>query len=789
MLKNHLKIAYRQLFRNKVFSGINILGLSLGMALAILIAVFIKSEFSYDKWMPDSEYTYRVYRNWGGDGGTIFTPPPLANKLSIDYPEIAGAAGFAPWGESLIEYAGKAFYIEESARVDSTFFEVLSMPFLHGDYKTALDQPNNLVITDKLANKLFANQNPLGEQLKVNGTETFIITGVLDTKDKKTHIISDVYTRFRETGNYWTGNDRFAYVRLKPNTNLTALEDKITADISELMRQEYLAENYTPTAEDIPKWKMQPLSELYLSSDDFFSMGVQEGSMQNIYFLSVIGLLVLLVAIINYINLTTARSSQRSKEIGVKKVSGAGKGLLMSQFITESVLQAIVAAILAILIAELGLPFFNTMTDREVQLLAGDPTTVIIGLFGLALITGLLAGAYPAIVMAAYEPVTALKTNFLKTGEKGLFRKVLVTGQFAITITLLIVMAFIYRQVNFMMDKDLGFKPNQVLTIPMNEDLSHRKVENLKARFKNIPGVEEITTASHFPGRFLPDWGLQIEGQAEAENPFVIFADETFAKTLNIEMAEGRFLDKNIAADSISNFIVNETLVKQYHLENPIGTRIKFQSMESYGQIVGVMKDFHTQGVQFDIRPLVLNARHWRNNVGIKLATSNISSTIKEVEQVWAEIEPNHPMRYTFLDEEFAKQYAEQKRFGKTILYTTLLTLFIALLGLFGLTTFTVERRTREIGIRKILGASVPGIVGLLAQDFMKLVLFASIIALPLGYFLSNTWLEDFAHRTELVWWVFIGAGLLILVVGFLTVALQSVKAALTNPVQSLRSE
>ena len=567
------------------------------------------------------------------------------------------------------------------------------------------------------------------------------------------------------------------------------MEEKVTADITKLIEQEYSTLNYTPTAEDIPNWKLQPLNELYLNSDKFFTMGIQEGSMRNIYILSLIGLLVLLVAIVNYINLMTARSSQRSKEVGVKKVTGAGKGLITAQFITESVLQAVVAGILAILIAELGLPFFNTITDREIQLLAGDPTLVLIGLLGLSILTGLLAGIYPAFVMAAYTPVTALKSNFLKTGEKGLFRKVLVTGQFAITITLLIVMAFIYRQVNFMMEKDLGFNIDQVLTISMNDDLSHRKVESLKARFKSIPGVQEVTTASHFPGRFLPDWGLLIEGQAEAESPFVIFADEAFANTLNIEMVEGRFLDKNIGADSSSNFVVNETLVKQYHLENPIGARIKFQSDSTYGQIVGVMKDFHTQGVQHNIRPLVMNARHWRNSVGIKLATTNLSSTIKEVEQLWAEIEPNHPMRYTFLDEEFTKQYAEQQRFGETILYATLLTLFIALLGLFGLTAFTVERRTREIGIRKVLGASITGIIGLLAQDFMKLVALASIIAIPVGYFLSNSWLQDFAHQTELVWWVFAGSGLLILVVGFLTVSLQSVKAALMNPIQSLRSE
>ena len=789
MLKNHLKIAFRQLSRNKIFSGINILGLALGMALAILIAVFIKSEFTYDYWMTDSENTYRVYRNWGGDGGTVFTPPPLANKLVTDYPEVVAATGFSPNGEQLMEYAAKPFYIEETATVDSTFFKVFGMQLLHGDITTALNRPNDMVISDRLATKIFDEENPIGQVIKYYGTDDYIITGVVDTKGKKSHIKADVFTRFTDTGNYWTGNNRYAYARLAPNTDLANLEQKVTADISELIKQEYLSNNYTPTAEDIPNWKVQPLNEVYLHSDDFFTLGVQEGSMRNIYIFALIGFLVLFVAIINYINLTTARSSQRSKEVGVKKVAGAGRNLLTAQFITESILQAGVAASVALLLAELSLPFFNSVVDRNLEVLSGQPMSIIIGLLGLTVVTGLLAGIYPAFVMSAYRPVVALKSSFLKAGDNGLFRKVLVTSQFAVTITLLIVMAFIYRQVNFMIDKDLGFKPQQVMTIPVNSSQTHRKVATFKNRFKEINGVQEVTTASHFPGRFLPDWGMLIEGRAEGVNPNVIFADGDFANTLNIEMVEGRFIDDNIGADSSSNFIVNETFLKRYNIENAIGTAVKFTSDTTYGQIVGVMKDFHFQGVDRRIRPLVMSANHWRGSTGIRLSTTNMPQTIAQIERLWAEIEPLHPMRYTFLDEEFAEQYAEQKQFGTTILYSTLLTLFIALLGLFGLTAFTVERRTREIGVRKVLGASVANIVGLLAQDFIKLVGFSCLIALPIGYYLVSTWLEDFALRTELVWWIFAGAGLLILVVGFLTVALQSVKAALTNPVQSLRSE
>jgi putative ABC transport system permease protein len=789
MFKNHLKIALRQLARNKVFSGINILGLSLGMTLAILIAVFIKSEFSYDSWIPDKDHTFRVYRLWAGIHKTTWTPPPLAKKLKNDYPEVVAASGYAPMGEQLIKHGDKNLYVELTAAVDSSFFDVMQMSFLHGDRATALDEPNSVVITDALAERLFGTMNPIGQVLTYGENDNYIIRGVLDKKDKKTHIEAEIFTRFTEDGDYWTGNNRSTYVRLNPNANKTGLEKKIKTDVNKLIEEEYLASNYTPTAEDLPGWGLQVLPKIYLQSDDYGFLGYSSGSMKNLYIFALIALLVLTVAIINYINLTTARASQRSKEVGVKKVAGAGRGLLTTQFITESVLQACVAGLIALILAELCLPFFNTVTDRELAVLTGDTFWIIAGTLSLGVLTGLLAGVYPAFVMSAYRPVIALKSNFLKTGDKGLFRKVLVTGQFVASITLLIVMTFIYRQVNHMMDQDLGFKPEQVMTIPMNSQDSHRKVERMKARFKNIPGVQEVTTASHFPKGFLPDWGVLIDGQSEGVNPNVIFADSDFAKSLDIEMLEGRFIDERIGADSVNNFVVNEEFLKRYNIEAAIGTKMKFTFDSTYGQIVGVMKNFHFQSLDYSIRPLVINARHWRNSAGIKLNTTDLPATIKAIESVWKDIEPNHPMRTSFLDEEFAEQYGESQRFGKTILYATVLTLFIALLGLFGLTAFNVERRTREIGIRKVLGASVTGIVGLLAQDFMKLVTLACLIAIPLGFLLSDTWLKDFPDRTEMAWWIFAGAGLAIIFVGFLTVCLQSIRAALTNPIDSLRSE
>ncbi|MEM1122063.1 MAG: ABC transporter permease [Bacteroidota bacterium] len=790
MWKNHLKIAFRQLAKNKVFSGINILGLSLGMALAILIAVFIKEELSYDRWMVDSENTYRVYRNRGNN--TAWTPSPLTQKLMTDYPEVVAATGLFVSENRLLSYNDKKIYVEKTADVDSTFFKVIGMELLRGDEATALDQLNNMVITDRLAKRIFGDKNPIGETVNYQGQYDYLITGVINTENRKSHIQADVFTRFTWYSSGWAGNNRLTYVRLKDKADPHGLAQKIDTDANEMIRRELQARNSDPDNFNYFSWHLQPFNETYLHSQGWTAQGELVGSIRNVYIFGFIALLVLLVAIVNYVNLTTARASQRGKEVGVRKVTGAGKGLLTAQFTTESILQAAVAGTIALLLAEICLPYFNEIVNRDLAVLASKPGWIIIaGTFMLAAITGLLAGFYPAFVMSAFKPVTALKSNFLKTGNNGLFRKVLVTGQFAVSITLLIVMAFIYRQVNFMMEKDLGFQPNQVLVIPMNEDESFQRVEQLKSRFKQLPSIQEVTTASSFPSNFLPDWPMVIEGQQERVNPYVIQGDVDYAKTLNLEMVTGRFFDPNISSDSTNAFIVNETFVKAFGIANPIGQRLRWdwESGDQFGQIIGVMKDFHTQGLASEISPVVMTAGDWRDYTGIKLSATDLPQTIANIKKIWADIEPTHPMRYSFLDESFMAQYDDQQRFGRTILYATLLTLFIALLGLFGLTAFTVERRTKEIGIRKVLGASINGIIGLLAKDFMQLLGIAFLIAVPVSYLLSNQWLADFAHRTNLVWWVFLGAGLIIMFVGFLTVCLQSVKAAVADPVKAIKTE
>jgi len=755
--------------------------------MAILIATFIRSEFQNDMWMADSDRVYRGFRV--RDGNTAWTPARLAEKMRTDYPEVESTTGYAPHGEHLLTYKGNDIYEEEIALVDSTFFEVLKMDFLYGDPKTALDQPNAMVITDRFAKQIFGAANPMGEVMQYDSEDDYIITGVLDIGDKQSHITTNVYKRFQYYSDTWRGNNRATYALLKPGTNPDVLAQKIDADVTPIIQAEFERNGVSKKAEDLYRWALQPLSDVYLKSVGYTSITPVKGSIRRVYIFGMIAMLVLLVAIINYINLTTARATQRSKEVGVKKVSGAHRSSLTAQFVTESIFQALLAGGFALLIAEMTLPLFNSILDRELNLLLGNPLLIVLGTIALSVITGVVAGSYPAFVMSAYTPVTALKSNFMKAGKNGMFRKILVTSQFTVTITLLIVMAFIYRQVNYMNQKDLGFKASQVMTIPLAGDTTFVKLYDMKEQFKQIPGVEEVVTASVFPGSQLPDWNMLIQGRNEDVIPRVLFAGGDFDECLDIEMVEGRFIDDQIQDDWIGNFVVNEEFVRRYNVENPIGTKVRFDWQEEYGQIVGVMKDFHYLGLSQEIEPLVMNARGWRSNLGIKLSTANLDQTIESIKKLWTQVEPEYPLRYSFLDEDFAMQYADQQRFGKAIQYSTLMTLFIALLGLFGLTAFTVERRSREIGVRKVLGASVAGIVSLLAKDFMKLIGVAAVIAIPLAYFLSNHWLADFAYRTQLVWWVFAGAGLLILGVGFLTVVVQSMRAALTNPVESLRSE
>lgn len=792
MLKNYFKVALRNLLKSKLHSSINILGLAISLAVAILIMLYVRNEFSYDQWFEKPDQVYRVYRQWpGSNGGTTWTPALLANTLQENFPEVISAAGLSFYGQVLLDYNRNKLYVDDVAIVDSTFFSILPFPFLYGNSGDALGKPNSMVISKDLSERVFGMINPIGKIVRLNGEDNYEIRGVMDIPPGNAHLDYDIIVPFTYYSPNWTANNRATYIRVQDQTNVEQLSDKMTTHVNKFLEEDYLARGEKPGPEDYPFWKLQPLNDIHLQSATLSFQSASQGNIKYVYIFGLIGVIILLIAGINYMNLSTAQATQRAKEVGMRKVSGAKKQHLIGQFLSESVIQSLIALLLAVLLAEFLLPIFNTITDRSLSFLSGNYWPLLLPLLGLTVLVGLLAGSYPAFVLSSFEPVKVLKGTVTKIGGKQFLRKGLVVAQFTISIALIIIMTFIFKQVNFMMSQDLGFNGDQVLVIPMNLNDSHRKVRALKDEFMAIPGVKSIATSSRVPGQWLPDWTMKIQGKEDLKNvwPRVIFTDDGYAETLGLEIVEGRFFSSEFGADTINNFVVNETFVERYQIEDPIGQGVRFSSDTVYGKIIGVVKDYHYYGLNSSILPVAIGGRSNKWQTSIKLSTQNIPETITAIQSLWAKIEPVHPMQHSFLDADFAKQYAEQERFGQTLFYSTLLTIFIAVLGLFGLATFTAQKRIKEIGIRKVLGASVGQVTFMLMKDFVLLVLIAGIVAIPIGFLLTKRWLEDFAYTTDVSYLPFLGALIAALIIASLTVSYQAIRAATVNPVQSLRYE
>ena len=790
MWRNYLKIAYRNLLKHKTNTTVNIFGLAIGVSVALLITTFTLYEFSFDTWMPGSENTYRIYRSWGGDGGTAWSPSRLAGKLRDDFPEVRAATGVGPQGEVLVEYQRNKLYVEQVAQVDSTFFEVVQLPLIAGSAQTVLNQPKSIVIAKPLARRLFGTEDPMGKTIKYDGEDGYTITGVFDFKGQNAHLDYEMYTPFTWYSDAWTGNNRSTYISIHPDTDVATLQNKITDAITKLILVEYENINYTPTEDDLAQWRLQPMHDIYLHSDNIGWISGKEGNLRFIYIFIIVAILILIIAMINYVNLATAQAVERAQEVGVRKVSGAARSQLVRQFLSESTVQSLIAGAIGLMLAEILLPIFAQIVDRDLNsLFFTEPVAIGIALLVFSAAIGLMAGVYPALVLSSFAPSRAFQHAMKLKQEKGTLRRILVSAQFAITLSLLILMAFVYQQVNFMLNHDLGFSPDQVISVVMNDRNSSKKVTALREQFLSIKGVKNITVASRLPGGFIPDWGMKQEGREEMLNPNVIFADEAYLNTLQIDLLEGRFLSSEFAQDTVNNFVVNRAFIEDYQIQNPLGTRIKFSSEDEFGQIVGICDNFHFTNVTRKVRPLVIGGQGNRWYSAIRTDTKDLTSTIKGVTNLWSKIEPDHPIRLSFLDADFQKQYEEHQRLGRTMLYATLLTLLIALMGLFGLTAFLVRKRIKEIGIRKVLGASVPSILGLFLQDFMRVILISFTLAVPISYFFTQRWLQDFASRISIKPWTFLLAFMAMVVVVVLTVSVRTLAAARSNPVESLRTE
>jgi len=788
MLKNYLKIALRYLTKNKTYSIINIGGLAIGMACTILIMLWINYEFSYDAFHKNKDQIFWAVREYNNPDGTKEYSPvtvlPLAKALTTEYPEIKKAARFNDaFGEFPLRLKGKMFYTKGTP-VDQDFFEIFTFPFRFGSAAAAFKNSNSLVLTRSTAERFFGNKNPIGEVLQFElwgKWWNFRVTGVLENIPANSDFHFDILfpvsfldkLGWDETN--WKNGCVKTYILTKPGINIKELSKKIV-DINR---------RYNPNVE--ASIILFPLTKVHLYNFD------GSGRITYIYIFSIIAAFILVISCINFINLTTARYDKRAKEIGVKKAAGASRLQIGGQFMIESILFSLLALLLSIMIIELGISSFSR--SAEEQLLLHYSGSMFLWSFIIALIVGMASGIYPSVLISSAATIHIFKGagSSDNIDRSTSLRKILVGFQFTLSIILIIGVIVVYNQLSFMKNKPLGFVKDQVVRLPLRSELrSPVKFETLKHNLLSNPNISSLTACnSNFTEwQFTADekeigWeGKKTNDKIEME---VNSVDTDYLKTFGMKMIQGRFFSNDFPTDINEAVVLNETAVKALGFKNPVG-----QYFEYHGKrhIVGVIKDFNFYSLQQQIKPLILFlAPYWYHSLYIKIHSNEPAEVIGFIEHTIKQSVPDYPFEYSFLDDDLNNLYKSEQNIGTILTIFSSLAIFISCLGILGLIAFITERRTKEIGIRKVLGASVPGVVFILTKDFTKWILLANIAAWPVAYYLMHKWLQDFAYRIELSWWMFVLAGGIALLIALATVSFQAVKAAIANPVESLRHE
>ncbi|WP_257666722.1 ABC transporter permease [Parapedobacter tibetensis] len=793
MLKNYLKIAWRDMKKNKVFSFINIMGLTVGMTACFLIFLYIKFELGYDKFHSNADRIYRIVCDIKtptevlNAGGPSWAVPP---NVKDEFPEVEAFVRVN--NTSFIAKKGDVQFQEDNcAFVDSAFFQVFDFSLVKGDKQTALKEPFSIVLTETSAKKYFGNTDPIGQTLLIDEEElTATVTGVMADMPENTRLKADMLVSMStltqklnpKLDEQWGNYGAQAYLLLNPGSDAGALQKKFPDFLekrngSEMKQSQMYATLF-----------LEPLKDVYLYST---RNGSNTGNINNVYIFSMVAVFILLIASFNFINLTTARSTERAKEVGIRKVVGAAKSQLTKQFIGDSLLLCLIAFLFTVGLSVLMLPLFNQLAGKPVSTGVFSNVGYIGILLVAAICIGLLAGIYPALVLSAFKPVTVLKGRFA-TGTKGIFlRKGLVIAQFTISVALIFGTIIVYNQMQYMRNQDLGFSKDQMLVVDTKGSPSK---EAFRQALTGIPAVKSSALSGSVPGGGNPGAYSEIEnitGDLQIANLDLYFVDFDYIDQYQIKMLAGRGFSRDFGTDSTQAMVMNEAAVKLFGYSSPeeaIGKRFKQWGRE--GTIIGVMKDFHFRGLQGKIEPLTMRIEpEALNLVSIHVSTANMPATIAAIEKEWKATVGNQPFNYFFLDEYFNRQYRSEEQFGRLFLNFAILAIFISCLGLFGLASYSTAQRVKEIGIRKVLGASVPNIVRMLSSDFMKLVLIAIGIALPFAWWVMHRWLADFAYQTDISWWMFAVAGLTAVVIALATVSWQAIKAAVTNPVDSLRDE
>lgn len=795
MLKNYLKIAWRNIRKQKFYSFINILGLTIGMTCCFLIFMYVRFELSYDSFHKNKDRIYRVVTDVKTPTELIeadITSAPMGPNIKADFPEVVSSVR-VNLSNTIVTIGDSKYQEDKLAIADSSFFDVFSFPLTRGNIKEVLAEPFTAVLSESKAKKYFGSADPLGKTFQIDGKQATIkVTGLMKDVPENSHLpfdmvisMSTIEKMGENLTESWGSFGMLTFLLLTPGADAAKLEKKLPAfmesHVGEMMKKSKMT--YT--------LHLERLTDVYMTSKRDAAI---KGSITNVYIFSIVALFILLIAVINFVNLATARATERAREVGVRKSVGAYESQLTFQFLCETLLLSLFAFVLSVFLCQLLLPSFNLLAGKEIAyniFLTGTVAWFLLIATGV----GLLAGIYPAVVLSSYKPVTVLKGAF-SSSNKGLFlRRGLVVFQFVITIVLIAGVMIVYYQLLYLQDRDLGFKKDQQMVVEFGAVKNIKdKWNDIRQQVLNVPGVSGVTFSSAIPGRAQNSAYSNIEmknGEMQASNINLYFVDYDFIKQYQIQVLAGRAFSSEMSTDSTQAMLVNEAAVASLGYSKPeeiIGK--KFSQWGREGKIIGVIRNFNYRSLREKVEPLSMRIEPGAfNPVSITVDPRNVKKVIAGVEAIFNRYAPEGRFDYSFVDEVFDNQYRGEYRFGRLVLTFAILAIFLATLGLLGLISYIVIQRTKEIGIRKVLGASVSNILLLLSRDFIKLIIVALLVATPLAWYLMYRWLQDFAYRINVPWWVFLLAGSVAVVIALVTVSIQTMKAAMTNPVKSLRTE
>jgi len=802
MIKNYFKIALRNLKKNKAFSFINIFGLAIGLTCFMLIAAFVYNELSYDKYPADAKDIYRVILSVTGNGDIAAYPMvdvAVGEGIKNAFPEVKATTRLAP-SNDFVKYNDKQFKEKQIAYADSNFLQMFSIPLIEGNNKTALVQPNSIVISKEFAKKYFENEEALGKSLSV-GTAggLYKVTGVIQGVPENSHFHFDAFlslSSWHLKGQTWSNLGFYTYILLNKNTNVKKLESKFPQLVAEHVVPEIQHDMGVSLAEAQKSintfvFSLQPLTDIHLYSHTKYEME-PNGDIQYVYIFSALALFILLLACVNFTNLSTARAVKRAREVGIRKVMGSLKKQLIIQFLTESVLLTFLSMLIAFGLLFLLLPYFNQVANREIPFSFFISYQSIIAMVSLIFITGIVAGIYPAFFLSSFNTIKVLKGSSSKGSQNNLLRSSLVVFQFFISIALIIATLVVYQQLYFMQNKKLGYDKEQVLFLPdarllgksqtaFQQQLSENKNVVSSSISRSVPGLPFMDGTEIYP--------KNENGNGKEIHANIYHVDVDYLKTLGIQIIQGRNFSKDFSTDS-SAVVINQSMVRElgWSNTNPIGKTIVRSGQKQF-KVLGVVADFNYASAKQEVAPLMMMLGNNYGGLVIKINTSDVKGFLSDLKKQWDSFNPEGPLDYTFLDDNFAKMYASEIRTQQIFSAFAMIAIIIASLGLFGLSAFVIEQRTKEIGIRKVLGASVQNVLLLVSKDFLLLVGIAFIISVPVTWWAMHTWLQDFAYRINIHWWVFVIAGIVAILISAITISFQAIKAAIANPVKSLRSE